>query len=158
MPQTQQTQQTPTQTPTQTIPKTPLIPPVSTAIKPRTNFTNEDNEIFTNDDKEQKPKRVEWKQGNVYKNVDLQTGKEETTLTPVGAIRGGSTPKDTFTVIETSTRSPRVRRIKLEKNIAIVTGSGIDFQPIVQVKQFRFKGSKKNKGKNKLIRSTNFER
>ena len=158
IPQVQQTQQTPTQTPTQTIPKTPLIPPVSTAIKPRTNFTNEDNEIFTNDDKEQKPKRVEWKQGNVYKNVDLQTGKEETTLTPVGAIRGGSTPKDTFTVIETSTRSPRVRRIKLEKNIAIVTGSGIDFQPIVQVKQFRFKGSKKNKGKNKLIRSTNFER
>ena len=158
IPQVQQTQQTPTQTPTQTIPKTPLIPPVSTAIKPRTNFTNEDNEIFTNDDKEQKPKRVEWKQGNVYKNVDLQTGKEETTLTPVGAIRGGSTPKDTFTVIETSTRSPKVRTIKLEKNIAIVTGSGIDFQPIVQVKQFRFKGSKKNKGKNKLIRSTNFER
>ena len=53
---------------------------------------------------------------------------------------------------------PYEDNIKLEKNIAIVTGSGIDFQPIVQVKQFRFKGSKKNKGKNKLIRSTNFER
>jgi len=156
MPQVQQTQQTATQT--QTTAKTPLIPPVSTAIKPKTNFTNEDNEIFTNDNKQQKPKRVEWKQGDVYKNVDLQTGKEETTLTPVGAIRGGSTPKDTFTVIETSTRSPKVRTIKLEKNIAIVTGSGINFEPIVQVKQFRFKGSKKNKGKNKLIRSTNFER
>ena len=154
-PQTQQTQQT-QQTATTT--KPPFIPPIATPIKPRTNFTNEDNEIFTNDNKEQKPKRVEWKQGNVYKNVDLQTGKEETTLTPVGAIRGGSTPKDTFTVIETSTRSPKVRTIKLEKNIAIVTGSGIDFQPIVQVKQFRFKSSKKNKGKNKLIRSTNFER
>ena len=157
-PQVQQTQQRPTPTQTQTTPKTPVIPPIATPIKPRTNFTNEDNEIFTNDDKEQKPKRVEWKQGDVYKNVDLQTGKEETTLTPVGAVRGGSTPKDTFTVIETSTRSPRVRTIKLEKNIAIVTGSGIDFQPIVQVKQFRFKSSKKNKGKNKLIRSTNFER
>ena len=45
-----------------------------------------------------------------------------------------------------------------EKNIAIVTSSGINFEPIVQVKQFRFKNSKKNKGKEKLIRSTNFER
>ena len=157
MQQVQQTQQT--QTPTQTTTKNGALPLPATPIKPiKPDIPNGNNGFSLNGNGDLKPKRVEWKQGDVYKNVDLQTGKEETTLTPVGAIRGGSTPKDTFTVIETSTRFPRVRRIKLEKNIAIVTGSGINFEPIVQVKQFRFKGSKKNKGKNKLIRSTNFER
>ena len=156
MPQVQQTQQTATQTQAKPIKPAPPIPP--TTFKTQAKPIKPAPPIPPTTFEEQKPKRVEWKQGGVYKNVDLQTGKEETTLTPVGAIRGGSTPKDTFTVIETSTRSPKVRRIKLEKNIAIVTGSGINFEPIVQVKQFRFKGSKKNKGKNKLIRSTNFER
>ena len=157
MPQIQQTQQT--QTPTQSTSKNGALPLPATPIKPiRPDIPNGNNGFSLNGNGDLKPKRVEWKQGDFYKNVDLQTGKEETTLTPIGAIRGGLTPKDTFTVIETSTRSPRVRRIKLEKNIAIVTSSGINFEPIVQVKQFRFKSSKKNKGKNKLIRSTNFER
>ena len=157
MPQVQQTQQT--QTPTQSTSKNGALPLPATPIKPiRPDIPNGDNGFSLNGNGDLKPKRVEWKQGDVYKNVDLQTKKVETTLTPVGTIRGGSTPKETFTVIETSTRSPRVRRIKLENNIAIITGSGINFEPIVQVKQFRFKGSKKNKGKQKLIRSTNFER
>ena len=153
MPQTQQTQIQ--QTPTQATTKNGAIPSPATPIKPpKPNIPNGNNGFSPNGNGEINPKRVEWKQGKVYKNVDLQTGKEQTTLTPVGSVRTGSTPKDTFTVIETSRRSPKVRRVDIGKTIAIVSSGGIAFEPDISVKSFRFKSTQKNKSKSKtLIRS-----
>jgi len=74
------------------------------------------------------PSRVQWKQGKVYRNVDLSTGASETTVIPVGSgVRPGTTPEQTLKVIETSRSKPKVRRVDIGKTIAVVTKNKISY-------------------------------
>ena len=74
------------------------------------------------------PSRVQWKQGKVYRNVDLATGASETTRIPVGkGVRPGTTPEQTLKIIETSRAKPKVRRVDIGKTIAVVTKNKITY-------------------------------
>ena len=74
------------------------------------------------------PSRVQWKQGKVYRNVDLATGATETTRIPVGkGVRPGTTPEQTLKIIETSQAKPKVRRVDIGKTIAVVTKNKITY-------------------------------
>tara|TARA_R110002051_G_scaffold228788_1_gene290926 strand:+ start:1090 stop:1605 length:516 start_codon:yes stop_codon:yes gene_type:complete len=68
-------------------------------------------------------RRLQWRQGQVYKQIDLQTGKTRTTKNPVGSgVLPGTTPQDTLKIIGFQKRPAKNRSFEMGKVKGFVEG------------------------------------
>ena len=66
-------------------------------------------------------KRLQWRQGAVYRQADLTTGRLSSTSKPVlGGVNKGFTPRDTLKVIQFSEKKPKKREVRMGVTTAFV--------------------------------------
>tara|TARA_R110000765_G_scaffold163509_2_gene268422 strand:+ start:386 stop:631 length:246 start_codon:yes stop_codon:yes gene_type:complete len=66
---------------------------------------------------------LQWRQGQVFKQIDLQTGRTGTTKKPVGGgVLSGSTPQDTLKIIGFQKRPAKNRSFDMGKVKGFVDG------------------------------------
>ena len=66
-------------------------------------------------------KRLQWRQGAVYRQADLTTGRLSSTNKPVlGGVNKGFTPRDTLKAIQFSEKKPKKREVRMGVTTAFV--------------------------------------